>query len=54
MQVVVLVIVIVVVASMIVDYKPLHKRIEERDNDPNNSIKSNKYLEAHPEWKGRW
>ena len=54
MQIIVLVIGIVVVASMLADYKPLHKRIEERDNDPNNSIKSDAYLKAHPEWKGEW
>jgi len=53
MQVIVLIIVIVVVASMLADYKPLNKRIKESDNDPNNSVKSDKYLKAHPEWKGK-
>ena len=53
MQIITLIVVLVVVFRMLADYKPINKRIEEADNDPNNSIKSNKYLKAHPEWKGR-
>lgn len=41
MQVIILIVVIGVVALMLVDYKPLNKRINESDNNPNNSIKSN-------------
>jgi hypothetical protein len=53
MEVIILIIVLVIVASLLADYKPLNKRIEESDNDPNNSVKSNLWLKAHPEWKGR-
>lgn len=45
MQIIALVVVLVVVFKMLIDYKPLNKRIEERDNDPNNTIKSNKWYE---------
>lgn len=46
-------IVVAVVIKMVVAYKPLNKRIEDADNNPNNSVKSDRYLKTHPEWKGR-
>jgi hypothetical protein len=47
MQAILLVIVIVALVVTLMDYKPLSKRIEEADNNPNNSIKSDKWKREH-------
>ena len=47
MQSLVLIVVIVIVASLLADYKPINKRIDESDADPTNSVKSNKWHREH-------
>lgn len=45
MEILAVIVVIGVVTSMLVDYKPLNKRIQDSDNNPNNNIKSNAWYE---------
>lgn len=47
MQVIAVIAVIVVVALILADYEPINKRIDKMDNDPNNSVKSNKWHREH-------
>lgn len=53
MQIAFFIIVMVVLFKMIADYEPYYKKVQRMDNNPNNSVKSDKWLKEHPEWKGK-
>jgi len=54
MWIIALPIVIWALFSKLSEYESWDQKVKRMDNDPSCSLKSNKWLVQHPEWKGRY
>ena len=54
MWIIALPIVIWAIFSKLLAYESFDHKVKRMDNDPSCSLKSNKWLAQHPEWKGRY
>ena len=53
MQIITFLVVAYVVFKMLWNYESTDQKIRRMDNDPNCTLKSDKWKREHPEWKGR-
>lgn len=53
MQIIVFFVVWWVVMKMLLEYESFDQKVKRMDNNPNCSLKSDRWLREHPEWKGR-